>query len=207
MSIVLITISSRGLRSLAVDGLNLPLLNSSPQVLGVKLARPTGIISGPVQPIAVYGSQLTGVIVSVYSWGTTITAYSAVGNRLNIDVSVHSEASDVIPFLWLSPLALRLPTALVTDPMPMFNVNGPSSIFAVSAPLSLALCNDDVLKPLLLRLTKATSANHTDFRIDIATDPSGITPSYPVAPRPIAPGATDRFKISLRFGGVDDTEF
>ena len=146
-----------------------------------------------------------------YSWGSIVTGYSVVGNQLNLTITVRNNASATIQSIWISPLGLHLPAAAQeydgNTPLLQSTTGGPAL-----EPLSygsgvVLMAIDDVTSPLLAGFPWALDrpANKT-FPLYINTGLISMYPnSSPNIVRPIAPGSSDQYRLSLRFGPPGST--
>lgn len=137
-----------------------------------------------------------------YPWGTVGITYTAKGNGLTLKITVHNRSDKAIEFLSINPLLqLQLP-APVKGGGAHHNVGAPTVISVQYADGTVAVTNDGVKKPLRL---KAATGKKTLKLVLRSGYPSGGKEIYDGewVTRPIAPGKSDTYQISLRFGGPD----
>jgi hypothetical protein len=142
-----------------------------------------------------------------YSWGSVKTAYTATSTRLNVVITVSNTSSNTtINGLNIFPLCVRFPNFPAGyntwDPHANYNTDGPSVQIADYGTGVVDLCNDDVVKPLYTGFftISGDTASYKRYSVWVASTPLNSQPSnYPLFNRPIAPGGTDTYTISLRF--------
>jgi hypothetical protein len=141
-----------------------------------------------------------------FDWGSVSVRYTVAGTRLNLDLGVTNRSRLPLTALSFDVLALRFPQ---TPPefrgnIPILGTNvGSPTILPMSFPEGyLVLCNDDVLKPLLVGFPWALDPKErTVFPLRVNTGRESMYPdSLPKVERTIGPGATDHLRLSLRFG-------
>jgi hypothetical protein len=141
-----------------------------------------------------------------YNWGTVAVSYAITGARLQMTIVTTNNSSDTIVGVFYEPLGLRFPTAVKeydgTDPLLADNLNAPGIVGMSYATGTLALVNEDVERPLEIGFPWAwDKPANTFFPLRINTNHDQMYPSFsPTINRPIPPGSSDTYQISLRFG-------
>lgn len=144
-----------------------------------------------------------------YDWGTVRIRYESSGNRLYLKTTVTNTSSHTLFGFFYQPLILRLPSTPAEydghTPILRHNTGMPSVLRLDFGTGTLAVANEDVTRPLMLGFPGALDrpANSTIFPLRINTDRDAAHHSaMPYIDRPIAPGQSDEFDISLRFGAA-----
>lgn len=141
-----------------------------------------------------------------YSWGTVTVSYAASGNKLLMNICTTNTSDATIVGVYYEPLGLKFPTAVKeyngTDPLLADNIGAPSVVGMSYAAGTLALVNEDVYRPLEIGFPWAwDKPGNTFFPLRISTNRDAMYPAFtPAIDRPIPPGITDLYQISLRFG-------
>lgn len=139
-----------------------------------------------------------------FEWGTVGCAYRVNGSRLELDITVRNTSDRTLTSLHLTPLTLRFPRApdgwQSNYPYLGANRGDPTIEYANYGTGAVAVCNDDVVKPLLVGFPGRASL--TERPITCTTTNIGFLSPYldPYLKRSIAPHASDEFHLSLRFG-------
>jgi len=163
------------------------------------------ITEGSTTPTATSYDDALRRLLLTYSWGTIACRYLNVGDRLRITVAVTNTSKSVVQQITLHLLSLRFPQPpkgwVPNYQYVSSNTGDPPVIIADYGHEELAVCNDDVGgKPLLVGFPGR--ADFSDRPLVISTaggwDLSPYLDKY--IARPIAPGATDIYKVSLRIG-------
>ena len=206
----------RGLASLAVRDQSL-LADGALRVTGCVMQRWDG---------SSYAADLTGGKTAVdrgkgrvthcYPWGAVSATYQAAADRLNVVIDVTNESPDTIASLHLRLMDLAFPKGaeprnpafrtpwmankLKTARAMAHNVGEPSVIVADCGAAVLALCNEDVGRPLSVGFAPAEKDTPTVRPLLVYTGRHAVCPEwYPFIDRPIYPGRSDRYTLSLRF--------
>jgi hypothetical protein len=150
-------------------------------------------------------------VVRRYPWGTLRCAYAASGDRLDLDLAITNSGARTISALQLQLLELALPSAPSeydgNTPMLATNLGAPSLLTLSHAHGVLALVNEDIERGLSFGCPWANdrpASRHFPLWADSgrrATLPS----SHPTIVRPISPGGSDRYRVSLRFAAAGAT--
>ena len=147
-----------------------------------------------------------GEITNAYSWGTVAAVYRTGGNRLDVTLTVSNLGVDTIRGVFLEPLVLQLPEKPGeydnVTPLMAFDPGEPGIIGLTCRTATLVLASGDPGKPILIGFPFANDRpTSTIFPLRINTDRESTYPTvYPTVNRPIAPGSSDQFHFSLRFG-------
>jgi hypothetical protein len=147
-----------------------------------------------------------------YSWGEVQVVYSTSQNRLMLDINTKNTSStNTIKGVWYEAFALRFPEKLKeydgSIPLLEHSVGNPGILRVSHDSGVLVVASEDVSKPLLFGFPWSTNKpDNTVFPFTVYTDRVQSLPdSLPLVERPIPPGATDQYRISLRFGRPGDT--
>ena len=138
-----------------------------------------------------------------YSWGVIACQYIIDGERLRTNVSlVNNSPTDTLVGVNLSPLQIQfpqMPDGFVSyGPVVGFNQQGPTVLRANYGADAIVFANDDVTAPLT---SGFYCTNTTAFDVWLSTLKNGSQPGgWPSVHRPVAPGASDAYTVSLRFG-------
>ena len=145
-----------------------------------------------------------------FDWGMVAVQYATEPGRLLLSIETTNKSSASVQSLSYDALALKLPHSPPeydgVIPLLATNIGAPSIVPLSFRSGSVTLCNDDVQRPLLVGFPWALDrpVNRAfPLRINTGRDPM-YPDSLPAIARPIAPGATDRFRLSLRFSSERD---
>jgi hypothetical protein len=183
--------------------------SGEPRVAKVVLRDATGVREGSLQSSVVANSSLQE-ITRTYSWGRLRFKYAANLNQLSISISVTNTSTASIDSLVVEPAILQFPTQVqvsdATTPIVFHNIGAPTVLEMLYGMGVLVLVNEDVAKPLLLGFPVAldTPAN-TTFAVAVTTGANPYSDMPRVIERPIPPGGSDEYRISMRFGPVGST--
>ena len=146
-----------------------------------------------------------------YSWGSVKVAYVTSGNRLTLNITTANTSANTIQGLFYEPMGLHFPSAPQefdgSIPLICSNVGDPCIESMTYGSGTLVMANEDVQQPLIVGFPWALDKpTNTVFPLRINTDRENMYPDrVPYVNRPVAPGATDLFQISLRFGAAGST--
>lgn len=210
MQTVDIELGTQGLSTLTVNGVSMLLQpNAPPDLIQVATVDAHGThYTESATPIS---STVSGdSVVQVYPWGFMVTRYDG-GDSLAIEVSITNTSEDrTIDHIWFHAAGLKLPAVPVNyDPSfcATSNIDAPSSLWWDYGTGTLDLVNEDVTKPLMLAWWKASSADLSKQLVSLNSDSAQtVSSSWPPTPRPIPPGQSDTWNVSIRFGGPGDQE-
>ncbi|MBL8210314.1 MAG: DUF4185 domain-containing protein [Bryobacterales bacterium] len=166
--------------------------------------------TGPIAPggpsvskhVDTVGRQITWT----YPWGSLSVSYAAAGNRMDMVVRIRNTSTASLRSLFLEPFTLRLPAKPAeydgTIPMLADNLANPSMISLNYGSGVVVACNEDVSRPLMMgfpwALNRPTSTLFP-LRVNIAKE--AMYPAFfPYIERPVPPGGSDEYRLSLRFG-------
>lgn len=141
-----------------------------------------------------------------YKWGSITTQYEQHGDALDILVTTTNSGNSGITFEGASiyPLTLHFPVlpngfANPSYPQLAYNTTGPSITVADYGKGEAVAVVPDAHRPLYSGFMPAD--NNTAYTALISsTVPDGLATFQPHNDRPVKPGETDRFRVSLRFG-------
>lgn len=204
------TMEPKGLTSLKCNGVEF--LNSGDfHVNSILLRKPNGeTYDGDVNGssrVDVGDRQWSGI----YPWGKVQVTYTTDRNRAVLDILTSNTSSDTIQGIWYTPLTLKFPRKVAeydgSIPLMVDSVGSPGILQVSYESGVLAVAVDSAEKPLQIGFPWANDRpTNTVFPLTLNTDRVKSLPdSYPLINRPIAPGASDEYQISLRFGRSGDT--
>ncbi|HLY11401.1 MAG TPA: hypothetical protein VKW04_19010 [Planctomycetota bacterium] len=147
-----------------------------------------------------------GTLVRTFSWGSVRGEYSVSGARLRIALTVSNRSGKPLDRIQLSPLQIRLPAKSVeydgVTPLIASNIGAPTLVSLSTPKGRLMVANEEIERPLYVGFPWALdrpSSTVFPLWVDTALRES-LPKSYPAVHRSIAPGASDTFTLSLRFG-------
>ncbi|HUA58245.1 MAG TPA: Ig-like domain-containing protein [Verrucomicrobiae bacterium] len=152
-----------------------------------------------------------GQVTQTYPWGTVQLQYTPAGNRLNLAITTTNTTPQTITGLFYNVFNLQFPSAVQeydgVDPMVDSNIGAPTALSMTSTAGVMVLANDDVSKPLMAGFPwSLNSPANTVFPLRVNTNQDPMYPTFwPFINRPIAPGASDTYHLSLRFGPAGST--
>jgi hypothetical protein len=206
-----ITVGATGLTSLR-DGMQEMLADGSVRAEQVVLNEWDGRAhQGELKPLATRGERASRTLTQSYAWGMVRAAYTVQNNRLNIAVSVTNTSPNILKGLTLALGEIKLPAS--AKPVTAWakpSVDAPGIITQDWGGGTVAFCNESVGRPLYIAILP-TTADKRSFALQVATRRDDRFPrgwlTTPQIDRPIYPGDTDHFMLSLRFGptGASDT--
>ena len=159
-------------------------------------------------PSRVVTDSATSTITRTFAWGRVRGAFTPLGSHLGLTLTVTDTSPDTtVQSIVLQPLWLKFPQKpdeyAQEYPLLTASRDEPGVVSATYGTGTLTLCNEDFTKPLLtgfpFALDKPTD---TEFPLRVSTAPEN-GPNDLLAPylvRPIAPGRSDTYALSLRFG-------
>jgi len=164
-------------------------------------------------PSRVATDAASRTVTRTFAWGRVRGRFTPSGSRLGLALTVTNTTSDTtIQSIVLQPLWLNFPqkpTEYAQEyPLMSASRDEPGVVGASFGTGALALCNEDFRQPLLIGFPFALDRPaDTEFPLRVSTAPEN-GPSDLLAPylvRPIAPGRSDTYALSLRFGPPDAT--
>ena len=204
-SAVSIQLTANGLASLQYESREL-LERGSLVVNEVKFSRSSGRkVPGSTTGQVSFNPQKRSEQM-LFDWGRISVAYLLKASNLTISIRITNRSRFTLRSLSIDVLALKLPAAPDeyngTTPLLATNIEAPSILPLHFGAASVILCNDEVGKPLLLGFPwSLNKPANSVFPVRINTGRESMYPdSLPFIDRPILPGHSDRFALSLRFG-------
>jgi len=152
-------------------------------------------------------------VTRTFAWGSVRGRFVPLANRLGMTLTVTNATKDTaIQAITLQPLWLRFPQKpreyAQEYPLLSPSRDEPGVVSADYGLGILALCNEDVHQPLLIGFPFALDhPTDTTFPLRVASGPEN-GPRDLLAPylvRPIGPGHSDTYALSLRFGPAGAT--
>lgn len=163
------------------------------------------------QPQSVTTDAATGTVTQTFDWGSIVTQYVASGDKLSVNVTIQNALQDLtLSRYWFYPVAIKFPqTPLSTSNVATYNLDTVSSIYWDYNSGVVDLVNEDVVKPLALGFWQGESPANTKWYVMLFVDPLKNpvpNPNWPAIVRPIDPGASETFNVSIRFGAEDASQ-
>jgi hypothetical protein len=153
----------------------------------------------------------TGKVTRQFPWGEVSARFSPSPGKLDIAVTVANRSEDTLQEACYEPIGLKFP-GKITDydgaiPLVGHNVGDPTLIGMHWGSGTAVLVNLDVQSPLIAGFPWALDKPaDTTFPLRICTGRDPMLPDMlPYVDRPIAPGASDTYRLSLRFGARDSS--
>jgi hypothetical protein len=150
-----------------------------------------------------------GKVTRQFAWGDVSAQFTSAPGRLDIALTITNRSADTLREASYEPIGLKFP-GRVTDydgvvPLVGHNVGDPTLIGMNWGAGMAALVNEDVVAPLIAGFPWALDKPaNTTFPLRICTGRDPMLPDMlPYVDRPIAPGASDTYRLSLRFGARD----
>lgn len=159
-------------------------------------------------PSRVVTDAAGGTITRTFAWGRVRGRFAPSGSRLGLTLTVTDTTQDeTIQSIVLQPFWLKFPqkpTEYAQEyPLMTASRDEPGVVSATYGSGTIALCNEDFTRPLLLGFPFALDRpTDTEFPLRVSSGPEN-GPNDLLAPylvRPIAPGHSDTYTLSLRFG-------
>ncbi len=209
---VTVTMNQSGLKSLKSDDVEF-LENGAFKVEQVLLKKRNGATYvGPAIGTLDF-DQERQELTDTLPWGTIKIGYRASGNKLTLTMTTtNSSGTETIQGLYYIPLTLRFPEKVKeydgSTPLLMHNVGQVAAVKVSYGSGTLAVVSEDNAKPLMVGFPWATNRpDNTKFPLSVHTGRVNSYPdSYPTINRPITPGNTDTYVVTLRFGRADAAE-
>lgn len=202
---VTITYGTAGLSAIQYNGFQY-LNQGSFGVNGVNFVNNSGqITAGSTVATTVYDTVHQQTTMT-FNWGTMVCTYATVGNKLSLAIKTTNNSTQTIQGLFYQPLTLVFPAAPQefdgVNPIVTPNIGNPTALRLTAGGNALVLANDDVVLPLLVGFPWSLNGpTNTVFPVKVETSQDSMLPnSLPSVNRPIAPGASDTYRISFRFG-------
>ena len=160
-------------------------------------------VDGP--PLARLWYSRSKTLVWQYKWGNVACQYTQRGEQLDLDISIANRGTKTIEGFNIFPLALRFPGFPKgydgNTPHVRFNSDGPTVQSADFGSGIVTIINRETKGTLAVGLT-TTSDTPKNFRYNLYVGSARLwyqPNNWPTFTRPIAPGARDKYQISLRF--------
>ncbi len=212
-----ITFGNSGLQTLSYGGTTLTDVNANPgdafYIGHMKVTDLAGkVLSGDQYG---WGETNNGKLFSLatrtwhytFSWGAISVQYVQNGTNLDVVTTVSNNSASGIVFdgAAVSPLLLHFPQlpagfGAPNYPQMAFNTTGPSVTTADWGSGEVVAVAPDASRPLYSGFWPAQGGAGVPYSPEISgTTPDGLATFQPHNDRPVAPGQTDRYTISLRF--------
>ena len=155
-------------------------------------------------------NEVDKTLTLTYDWGRVVCRYETAGDRLNLSITVANDGKQTLAGVNLFPLAVqfkKFPVGFDADtPHVNFNLDGPTVQSADFGAGRLTIVNREVKKPLAVGFTSTNdTAQSFRYNVYVGSAPLWYQPdNWPRFTRPIAPGASDIYQISLRFSPAND---
>ncbi|MFP4028270.1 MAG: HEAT repeat domain-containing protein [Candidatus Brocadiia bacterium] len=133
-----------------------------------------------------------------YEWGAITCNYQPRNNRLDLSVRVTNRSRHTLHLVDMNVLTFHLAKNLTAGPS-RHNVGAPTVIPAKWDGGTMVLCNLEMDRPLRLALQKRKSKKLTT---NLTAGGEKMIYDALYLRRPIAPGKSDRYQISIRFGSA-----
>ncbi|MGH9626830.1 MAG: hypothetical protein ACRD7E_00480, partial [Bryobacteraceae bacterium] len=146
-----------------------------------------------------------------YKWGSVAVQYAPVGDRLNLTITTTNTSPSIIQSVFYEPFALKFPAKPKeydgNTPLLGHNIGSPTVLPLSYSSGVVALVNEDMKRPLMIGFPWALDRPaSTLFPVKVNTGRNDMYPdSMPNVNRPVGPGQSDQFHLSLRFGPEDAT--
>jgi len=141
-------------------------------------------------------------ITLTYPWGEVRCTYGVQPDRLQLDIEVENRGPAILTELALSPMETRFPQPpkgwVPHMPYRGFSLGWPTINTAVCEKATLAVCNEDIGRPLQVGWAGRESLAARPMIVSTVSDWAGELLN-PRLFRPIYPGGADQFIITLRF--------
>ena len=153
----------------------------------------------------------SGTVSQDYPWGNASYTFTPDGPQLKIHVVIRNDSGNTLSSFVLALPTLQFPATPAeydgNTPLLGHNVGAPTVVTMNYGTGALFLVNEDVTQPLMAGFPWAYNRpTSTIFPIKVNTGRVWNYPdSLPFIDRPIAPGATLDFTLSLRFGPAGST--
>jgi hypothetical protein len=148
-------------------------------------------------------------VVRRFPWGEVSAKFTPAPGRVDIAFAVTNRSQSTLQEASYEPVGLRFPAKVneYDGAVPLMGHNtGDPTLIGMSWDSGIAvLANEDVTQPLIAGFPWALDKPaNTTFPLRICTGRDPMLPDMlPYIDRGIAPGATDTYRLSLRFGSRD----
>ena len=165
-------------------------------------------------PSRVAADPAHGTVTRTFAWGIVRGRFTPSGDRLGLTLTVTNTTHDTtVQAVTLQPLWLRFPQKPpeYAQEYPLLTAcrDEPGVVRAGWGTGRLALCQEDVRQPLLIGFPFALDRPaDTIFPLQVSSGPTDWRHDLlaPYLVRPIPPGRTDTYRLSLRFGRADTSD-
>lgn len=141
-------------------------------------------------------------LTRTYSWGVASCNYAPHGNRLDLTVDIKNTSDSVLDGVDVQLMEIKFPGAPQGwekhVPYLSDNRGDPTAIFVSYGTGTLAVCNEEVGRPLVVGFPGRESVTVRPLTLSTLALSKGF--SSAAAQRPIYPGGSDSYHLSLRFG-------
>jgi len=140
-----------------------------------------------------------------YAWGRIVTQYTQDVDRLNLTITVTNKSTkNTLMGVTILPFIINFPSTPIGYSGSWqigYNADGPTVVPADWQTGMVAATNDDVVRPLYVGfLTYPATTTDQKYLYWVGSKPYWCqTSNIPSFDRPIAPGASDQYTVSLRF--------
>jgi hypothetical protein len=169
------------------------------------------VVAGDMKQGVLSVDAAAQAVVRRFPWGTLHCAYAASGDQLALELTISNSGERTISALQLQLLELVLPSAAAeydgNTPMIATNIGSPSVLTLSHAHGVLALVNQDIERGLSFGCPWAND-RPASRRFPLWADTgrrAALPTSHPTIVRPISPGGSDQYHVTLRFGPVGAT--
>ncbi len=137
-----------------------------------------------------------------YAWGEVRCTYQREPDRLGLTIEVQNRGALTVAEIVLCPMETRFPQPpegwQPHMPYRGFNLDAPTAVAAKCANTAVVVCNEDVSRPLQVGWAGRESLESRPMVVATSSDWMAEMLNPRLA-RPIHPGLSDRYEISLRF--------
>ncbi len=186
------------------------LADGGPKVTGAFFVKPDGTVYAAATE-ATETHREGGTVRLSYPWGEVAVTAAPKPDRLDLATTVTlADGLDTLAALYVQYGALRFPAEVklenrawlfYTSGSAAHNLGGPGVLGVLWGDKTLAFCNEQVVRPLAFGLGAPDAA---DPNVRPVVSYTGRHPMarerYPWIDRPVQPGGSDRYALSLRFG-------
>lgn len=148
----------------------------------------------------------TGKVLRRFWWGEVGAQFTPAPGRLEVALSVTNRSQNTLQEASYEPMGLKFPGKIAeydgTVPLVGHNTGDPTLIGMSWGTGIAVLANDDVTRPLIAGFPWALDKPaDTTFPLRVCTGRDPMLPDMlPYIDRPIPPGASDTYHLSIRFG-------
>jgi hypothetical protein len=145
-----------------------------------------------------------------YSWGEASCEYRALGNRLDLALRATNRSGETLRGVSLQLMELRFPSPPEDwpDGWPRLghNLGAPTLLPVRFDGGTLLVANEEIGRPLLVGFPGGPSRTERPLRVSTYNAERWLSPYLdPYLNRPIPPGGSDAFHLSVRFGPAGAT--